>query len=64
MHEDRGRGQGLSTTAEQVGALGGTIIIRSGESKLTVAGEEHAAVGVPPLPGTIVALSLPLYPGG
>ena len=62
VHEDPGRGQGLSTTAEQVSGLGGTMVIRSGECKLTVAGEERSAVAVPHLPGTIVALSLPLYP--
>jgi hypothetical protein len=63
VHEDRGRGQGLSTTAEQVGGLGGKMVIRSGESKLTIAGEERSAAAVPSLPGTIVALSLPRYPG-
>jgi hypothetical protein len=59
----QGRGQGLSTTAEQVGGLGGTVVIRSGKGKLTVVGEERSAATVPPLPGTIVALILPLYPG-
>ncbi len=63
VHEDRGRGQGLSTTAEQVGGLGGKMVIRSGEGKLTIAGEERSTAAVPPLPGTVVALSLPLYPG-
>jgi hypothetical protein len=63
VHEDPGRGQGLSTTAEQVAGLGGKVVIRSGEGKLTLAGQERSTEAVPSLPGTIVALSLPLYPG-
>ena len=39
------------------------MVIPSGEYKLTVAGKERSAAAVAPLPGTIVALSLPLYPG-
>jgi len=63
VHEDPGRGQGLSTTAEHVVGLGGKMTIRSGEGKLTIAGEEREAETVTALPGTIVSLSLPLYPG-
>lgn len=63
VHEDPGRGQGLSTTAEQVVGLGGKMTIRSGEGKLTIAGEGREAATVAALPGTIVSLSLPLYPG-
>jgi hypothetical protein len=63
VHEDRGRGQGLSTTLEQVTGLGGKMVIRSGTGKVTIDGEERLREEFPDLPGTIVALSLPLYPG-
>jgi hypothetical protein len=63
VYDDPGRGQGLSTTLEQVAGLGGKMVIRSGEGKVTIEGEGRTSVEVPYLPGTIVALSLPLYPG-
>lgn len=39
------------------------MAIRSGEGKLTIVGEGRTAEPVAALPGAIVALSLPLYPG-
>lgn len=63
VHEDPGRGQGLSTTMEQVESLGGKMVVRSGEGSVTIEGGERRRNAVVHLPGTIVALSLPLYPG-
>jgi hypothetical protein len=63
IHDDPGRGQGLSTTREQVDGLGGKMIVRSGAGKVSIAGGEARAETVAALQGTIVALSLPLYPG-
>lgn len=63
VHDDPGRGQGLSTTLEQVSNLEGKMVIRSGRGKTTIAGGGRLQEMVPRLPGTIVALSLPLYPG-
>ncbi|HXQ88028.1 MAG TPA: ATP-binding protein, partial [Solirubrobacterales bacterium] len=63
VYEDRGRGQGLSTTLEQVTGLGGKMVIRSGAGKVVVENGDRQREEVPGLPGTIVALSLPLYPG-
>jgi hypothetical protein len=63
VHDDPGRGQGLSTTLEQVSGLDGKMVIRSGRGKTTIAGGDRLQEMVPWLPGTIVALSLPLYPG-
>lgn len=63
VHDDPGRGQGLSTTLEQVDGLGGRMVVRSGTGKLSIEGGERRAELVSPLRGTIVALSLPLYPG-
>jgi hypothetical protein len=61
--DDPGRGQGLSTTMEQVVGLGGRMVLRSGSAKVSIeAGRKHEEA-VPGLPGVIVALSLPLYPG-
>jgi hypothetical protein len=61
--DDVGRGQGLSTTREQVVGLQGKMVIPSGTAKVvvTASGTEH--VRVPRLPGVVVALGLPLYPG-
>lgn len=62
--DDPGRGQGLTTTMEQVTGLGGQIIIRSGTGKITVESSGKATEEkVPSLQGAIVALNLPLYPG-
>jgi hypothetical protein len=63
VYDDPGRGQGLSTTLEQVTRLGGKMVIRSGAGKVTVEADERRHEAVPELSGTIVALSLPLYPG-
>lgn len=63
VHDDPGRGQGLSTTMEQVLALGGRMIVRSGAGRLSVEPDRRQAEAVVPMSGTIVALSLPLYPG-
>lgn len=60
---DAGRGQGMFTTMEQVVGLQGGMTVRSGTAKVSLdsAGRRHETV--PLLPGVIVALSLPLYPG-
>ncbi|HET7445340.1 MAG TPA: ATP-binding protein [Solirubrobacterales bacterium] len=63
VHDDPGRGQGLSTTLEQVTSLGGQMIVRTGTGKLSVKDGRRHAETVAPLAGTVVALSLPLYPG-
>jgi len=61
--DDPGRGQGLFTTMEQVLEMQGRMVIRSGSARVSIteAGRERDLV--PYLPGVIVALSLPLYPG-
>jgi len=61
--DDPGRGQGLSTTMEQVVDLQGRMVIRSGEGKVSIDEARTTKEGVPRIPGVIVALSLPLYPG-
>ena len=60
---DPGRGQGLSTTMEQVVGLRGRMVVRSGIAKVSITSEGYRDDAVPRLPGVIVALSLPLYPG-
>lgn len=60
---DAGRGQGLSTTMDQVTELQGKMIVRSGAGKVTVGDDGKSdEEEVPYLQGVIVALSLPLYP--
>ncbi len=61
--DDRGRGQGLSTTREQVIETQGRMVVRSGTAKVTLDAGHQIHDVVPYLPGVIVALSLPLYPG-
>jgi len=61
--DDVGRGQGLSTTLEQVVGLQGKMVVRSGAAKVSITPAGRQRVVVPRLPGVIVALSLPLYPG-
>jgi hypothetical protein len=61
--DDPGRGQGLTTTLEQVLPLGGRMIVRSGTGKIAIDGDGRDEQRVEHLPGVIVALSLPLYPG-
>jgi hypothetical protein len=60
---DPGRGQGLTTTAEEVARLQGRLVIHSGEARVTSWPSDVVARDVPQLPGTLVALDLPLYPG-
>ncbi len=60
---DPGRGQGLSTTMEQVLSLQGRMTIRSGNALVEIDRDGRTGRKVAPLPGVIVALSLPLYPG-
>lgn len=59
---DPGRGQGLSTTMEQVVGLQGRMIVRSGIAKVSITADGIRDGAVALLPGVIVALSLPLYP--
>lgn len=60
---DAGRGQGLFTTMEQVVGVRGRMVVRSGTGKVTIDVGGTIEEIVPPIPGVIVALSLPLYPG-
>jgi hypothetical protein len=39
------------------------MVVRSGTAKVTLEAERRIHEDVPYLPGVIVALSLPLYPG-
>jgi hypothetical protein len=61
--DDPGRGQGLSTTMEQVVGLRGRMVVRSGTAKVSITADGVHDDAVARLPGVIVALSLPLYPG-
>lgn len=61
--DDPGRGQGLSTTMEQVVGMQGRMVVRSGSAKVSIEEGRKREENVPALQGTIVALSLPLYPG-
>jgi hypothetical protein len=61
--DDPGRGQGLTDTMEQVVGLQGRMIVRSGNAKVAITARGRTHTEVPQLPGVIVALSLPLYPG-
>ncbi len=61
--DDPGRGQGLSTTMEQVVGMQGRMVIRSGSAKVSIEEHRRHQETVPALRGVIVALSLPLYPG-
>jgi hypothetical protein len=60
---DPGRGQGLSTTMEQVLDTQGRMVVRSGTASVSVGADGRTIRRVPSIPGVIVALSLPLYPG-
>lgn len=57
---DPGRGQGLSTTAEQVTDVRGQMIVRSGAARVVIENAGRREETVPYLPGVIVALNLPL----
>jgi hypothetical protein len=65
--KDPGRGQGLATTVEQATGLRGRVMIRSGDARRLMMAEtgpsgtsiKPAPSSVPPLRGTIVAVSLP-----
>lgn len=48
---------------EQVVGVQGKMVVRSGAGKVTLDGASRHSERVPELPGVIVALSLPLYPG-
>jgi len=61
--DDPGRGQGLFTAAEQVTALEGHLVLRSGTGRVTLSRDERTEDLVPLLAGTLVCMSLPLYPG-
>jgi len=61
--DDPGRGQGLSTTMEQVIGMQGRMVVRSGSAKVSIEEDRRHEETVPALGGVIVALSLPLYPG-
>lgn len=61
--DDPGRGQGLSTTMEQVVEMQGRMIVRSGSGRVSITASGLVETTVPYLPGVVVALSLPLYPG-
>lgn len=63
VENDPGRGQGLSTTAELVLETQGCMIVRSGSAKISITESGRHAAAVPFLPGVLVALNLPLYPG-
>lgn len=58
--DDPGRGQGLHTTMEQVTALEGKLVIRSGTSKMTLRNGAADTEEVPFLDGTVVCMALPL----
>lgn len=60
--DDPGRGQGLSTTMEQVAQMQGRMVVRSGTARVSITHDGQTEECVPHLPGVIVALSLPLYP--
>lgn len=59
---NRGRGQGLTTTAELVTKLQGRMAIRTGMARLDLDTTTHWQ-NVVALSGTIVGMSMPLYPG-
>ncbi len=61
--DDPGRGQGLFTAAEQVTALEGHLVARSGTARVTLSRDGTNRETVPLLAGTLVCMSLPLYPG-
>lgn len=60
---DSGRGQGLFTTISEVTGLGGAVIVRSGTARLVARRGTRTMTSVPRAAGTIVGVSLPLYPG-
>lgn len=60
---DPGRGQGLSTTMDLVVETQGRMVVRSGTGRVTITEAGRTNASVPFLPGVVVALSLPLYPG-
>lgn len=59
---DRGRGQGLSTTVESITALRGQVVVRTGRARVTADHGSRRSDRVPNIRGTIVGLSLRLYP--
>jgi len=63
VSDDPGRGQGLSTTMEQILETQGRMVVRSGTARVSITDAGLIEESVPFLPGVVVALSLPLYPG-
>jgi hypothetical protein len=53
----------MSTTLEQVIETEGTMLVRTGTARATINASGRTEQSVPFLPGVIVALSVPLYPG-
>lgn len=60
--DDPGRGQGLWSTMDQTVGLRGTMVVRSGTARVDLGLGRKDWSRVSPIPGVIVALSLPLYP--
>lgn len=61
--DDPGRGQGLSTTMEQIVGLRGTMVVRSDTARVTIGAGGRRWSDVASIPGVVVCLSLPLHPG-
>lgn len=58
---DPGRGQGLSTTIEEITGLGGKVVVRSGRGSLCAMPTKSSAAVVPGLAGTLVGIAIPLH---
>lgn len=61
--DDPGRGQGLSTTKEEILGLRGTMVVRSGTARVEMSLGREQWDDVASLPGVLVCLSLPIHPG-
>jgi len=61
--DDPGRGQGLFTTMEQVLETQGRMTVRSGTASISISASGRIDRLVPFLPGVVVTLNVPLYPG-
>jgi hypothetical protein len=57
--DDPGRGIGLAETAEQMRAVGGRLLVRSGSGRRTVTTKSVQSATVPALQGTVVGMSIP-----
>jgi len=60
---DKGRGQGLTSTIEEVTGLTGRVIVRSGAGRLVADRTGTSTSEVVFVPGTIVGIIIPIYPG-